>query len=100
MKAVLKKIFLFLAATALLLYISAGTANLTYSLHLKGSPLFYASEALEIAVFACVVPFAREAALRVGIKSAFLLFLLSVVYAVATAVGGVLLIELLLPVLN
>ena len=94
MKAVLKKIFLFLAATALLLYISAGTA------YLKGSPLFYASEALEIAVFACVVPFAREAALRVGIKSAFLLFLLSVVYAVATAVGGVLLIELLLPVLN
>ena len=70
MKAVLKKIFLFLAATALLLYISAGTAYLTYSLHLKGSPLFYASEALEIAVFACVVPFAREAALRVGIKSA------------------------------
>lgn len=61
---------------------------------------FYASEALEIAVFACVVPFAREAALRVGIKSAFLLFLLSGVYAVATAVGGVLLIELLLPVLN
>ena len=55
---------------------------------------------LEIAVFACVLPFAREAALRVGIKSAFLLFLLSVVYAVATAVGGVLLIELLLPVLN
>ena len=53
MKAVLKKIFLFLAATALLLYISAGTAYLTYSLHLKGSPLFYASEALEIAVFAC-----------------------------------------------
>ena len=51
MKAVLKKIFLFLAATALLLYISAGTAYLTYSLHLKGSPLFYASEALEIAVF-------------------------------------------------
>ncbi len=103
MKAVLKKIFLFLAATALLLYISAGTAYLTYSLHLKGSPLFYASEALEIAVFACVVPFAREAALRVGIKSAFLLFLLfllSGVYAVATAVGGVLLIELLLPVLN
>lgn len=97
MKAVLKKIFLFLAATALLLYISAGTAYLTYSLHLKGSPLFYASEALEIAVFACVVPFAREAALRVGIKSAFLL---SGVYAVATAVGGVLLIELLLPVLN
>lgn len=100
MKAVLKKIFLFLAATALLLYVSAGTAYLTYSLYLKGSPLFYASEALEIAVFACVVPFAREAALRVGIKSAFLLFLLSVVYAVATAVGGVLLIELLLPVLN
>lgn len=31
MKAVLKKIFLFLAATALLLYISAGTAYLTYS---------------------------------------------------------------------
>ena len=60
MKAVLKKIFLFLAATALLLYISAGTAYLTYSLHLKGSPLFYASEALEIAVFACVVPFARS----------------------------------------
>lgn len=30
MKAVLKKIFLFLAATALLLYISAGTAYLTY----------------------------------------------------------------------
>lgn len=58
---------------------------------------FYASEALEIAVFACVLPIAREAALRVGIKSAFLL---SVVYAVATAVGGVLLIELLLPVLN
>lgn len=58
MKAVLKKIFLFLAATALLLYISAGTAYLTYSLYLKGSPLFYASEALEIAVFACVVPFA------------------------------------------
>lgn len=100
MKAVLKKLFLFLAATALLLYISAGTAYLTYSLYLKGSPLFYASEALEIAVFACVVPFAREAALRVGIKSAFLLFLLSGVYAVATAVGGVLLIELLLPVLN
>ena len=49
MKAVLKKIFLFLAATALLLYISAGTAYLTYSLYLKGSPLFYASEALEIA---------------------------------------------------
>ena len=98
MKAVLKKIFLFLAATALLLYISAGTTYLTYSLYLKGSPLFYASEALEIAVFACVLPFAREAALRVGIKSA--LFLLSVVYAVATAVGGVLLIELLLPVLN
>ena len=95
MKAVLKKIFLFLAATALLLYISAGTTYLTYSLYLKGSPLFYASEALEIAVFACVLPFAREAALRVGI-----LFLLSVVYAVATAVGGVLLIELLLPVLN
>lgn len=64
---------------------------------------FYASEALEIAVFACVLPIAREAALRVGIKSAFLLFLLfllSGVYAVATAVGGVLLIELLLPVLN
>lgn len=40
MKAVLKKIFLFLAATALLLYISAGTAYLTYSLHLKGSPPF------------------------------------------------------------
>lgn len=40
MKAVLKKIFLFLAATALLLYISAGTAYLTYSLYLKGSPLF------------------------------------------------------------
>lgn len=100
MKAVLKKIFLFLAATALLLYISAGTAYLTYSLYLKGSPLFYASEALETAVFACVLPIAREAALRVGIKSAFLLFLLSVVYAVATAVGGVLLIELLLPVLN
>lgn len=100
MKAVLKKVFLFLAATALLLYISAGTAYLTYSLYLKGSPLFYASEALEIAVFACVLPIAREAALRVGIKSAFLLFLLSVVYAVATAVGGVLLIELLLPVLN
>lgn len=100
MKAVLKKIFLFLAATALLLYISAGTAYLTYSLYLKGSPLFYASYALETAVFACVLPIAREAALRVGIKSAFLLFLLSVVYAVATAVGGVLLIELLLPVLN
>ena len=37
MKAVLKKIFLFLAATALLLYISAGTTYLTYSLYLKAA---------------------------------------------------------------
>lgn len=100
MKAVLKKIFLFLAATALLLYISAGTAYLTYSLHLKGSPLFYASEALEIAVFACVVPVCARSGSPGGDKISLLTVLTVGSLRSCNSRRSVLLIELLLPVLN
>lgn len=100
MKTFLENAFRIISATVLFLFVSAATGYFIYGLRLKRHPLFYAAYVLELALCICAYNYVQKSALRLGIKRRFLAELLSYVYVIATLVGGLFLLRLLLPVLG